>query len=64
LYGVAHLGAIRAFAASLMVFASGLGPAALGMLIDGGIHIDAVAIGCAIYCVAASAFAALARHSQ
>ena len=64
LYGVAHLGAIRAFAASIMVFASGLGPAALGMLIDGGIHIDAVAIGFAIYCVAASAFAALARHGQ
>ena len=63
LYGVAHLGAIRAFAASTMVFSSGLGPAALGILIDAGVRVESVALACAAYCVAASALAATARRT-
>lgn len=61
LYGVTHLGAIRAFAQAATVFSTGLAPAALGVLIDGGLAVETIALGCAAYCVAASAVAWLAR---
>ena len=57
LYGVSHLGAIRAFGQSAMVFSSGVAPVVLGVLIDGGIGIESIAAGCAAYCVAASVVA-------
>ena len=57
LYGVTHLGAIRAFGQSIMVFSTGLAPAALGLLIDAGSSLEAIATGCAVYCVAASGLA-------
>ena len=41
-----------------MVFSTGLAPAVLGLLIDAGIGIEAIALGCALYCVGASALAA------
>jgi MFS family permease len=53
-YGVGHLGAIRALATSLSVVASALAPASLGWLIDGGISIEAIALGAAIYLAAAT----------
>jgi hypothetical protein len=40
-----------------MVFSTGLAPAALGLLIDGGVGIEAIAAGCAVYCLAASLLA-------
>ena len=54
LYGTAHLGAIRAFGQSAMVFSSGLAPVAMGVLIDLDISMGAIAAGSAIYCVGAS----------
>jgi len=52
-YGIGHLGAIRAAGASLMVLASALAPASLGWLIDGGVSVEALALGAAVYLVAA-----------
>lgn len=60
LYGVTHLGAIRAFGAAAMVFSSGLAPVAMGFMIDWGWSVDAIALGCALYCVAAAAISATA----
>jgi MFS family permease len=57
LYGVAHLGAIRAFAQAAMVFSTGLAPAFMGVLIDAGVGANAIAVGCAVYCLGASALA-------
>jgi len=37
MYGTRHLGAIRALATSVMVFATALGPGVTGYLIDGGV---------------------------
>ena len=42
-YGVAHLGAIRALASALMVFSTALSPAALGWMIDHGVSMEAIA---------------------
>ena len=61
LYGLAHLGAIRAFAQAAMVFSTGLAPAFMGLLIDAGVGADALAAGCALYCLGASVLAAAAR---
>ncbi len=40
LYGVAHLGAIRALAVALMVLSTALAPGVMGWLIDGGVALD------------------------
>lgn len=60
LYGVAHLGAIRAFGTSTMVFSSGLAPAVMGFMIDWPITIDSIALGCILYCCIAAAIATFA----
>jgi len=60
LYGVTHLGAIRAFGTSAMVFSTGLAPAALGLLIDQGLGMEAIALACALYCLLAEGLACLA----
>jgi MFS family permease len=60
LYGVAHLGAIRALAVSLMVLSTALAPGAMGGLIDAGVSLDVQFRAMALYvllCVAV--FAAL-----
>jgi MFS family permease len=64
LYGTAHLGAIKSFVGAALVFATGLAPAAMGVLFDRGYSVESVAAACALYCVAASALAALARAPQ
>ncbi len=51
LYGSAHLGAIRALAVSLMVVSTALSPAALGVLIDAGISLEAQFQALAVYIV-------------
>ena len=56
-YGVTHLGAIRALASALMVFASALSPTVFGWLIDGGVSIEAIAFGSAIYALGGSLMA-------
>lgn len=64
LYGVAHLGAIRAFAQSAMVFSTGLAPGLMGLLIDHGIAMETIAIGSALYCLAASTLAFTAGQAE
>lgn len=49
LYGVRHLGAIRALVTASSVVASALSPVLLGVLLDGGVTIEAIALGCAGY---------------
>ena len=49
LYGVLHLGSIRAMVAGIQVISSALGPAVFGWLIDGGISIEVVSIFCGAY---------------
>ena len=63
LYGVAHLGAIRAFAQAAMVFSTGLAPAVMGILIDAGVGANAIAMGCAVFCLGASALATRAGRA-
>ncbi|MDX1431916.1 MAG: MFS transporter, partial [Gammaproteobacteria bacterium] len=53
-YGVTHLGAIRSLAAAMSVFASALGPVAMGALMDSGVTIERVYLLFAAYCVLAS----------
>lgn len=50
-YGTAHLGAIKAMAAAIMVFGSAIGPGITGVLIDVGIGIETQYIGVAAYFV-------------
>jgi sugar phosphate permease len=64
LYGITHLGAIRAIAHSAMVFSSGLAPAVMGILIDGGYSMEAIALASAVFCLAASAFSTLAVRTE
>lgn len=52
-YGTRHLGAIRSVAVSLMVFATALGPAATGALIDLGVAYDTQLRGMAALTAAA-----------
>ena len=49
IYGVRHLGAIRALSTSLMVFSTALGTAVFGSLIDLGYSIENIATFCSIY---------------
>lgn len=55
IYGVTHLGAIRALTAAAMVLSTALSPPVLGWLIDAGISIDAILVGCAAWTLAAAA---------
>ncbi len=52
IYGVRHLGAIRALVSACSVVSSALSPALMGWALDAGIAIEAIAIACAIYVVA------------
>lgn len=54
IYGVTHLGAIKAMGTSLMVLASALSPPAMGWAIDAGVTMEAIAVVCAVYCCAAA----------
>src|SRR3546814_14382383 len=49
LYGVRHLGAVRALVTACSVVARALSPVLLGVLLDLGVTIEALAIGCAAY---------------
>jgi hypothetical protein len=64
LYGVAHLGAIRAFGTSAMVFSSGVAPVVMGFMIDWALSVEAIAAGCAACCIAAAAISTLARQPR
>ena len=53
-YGTRHLGAIRSVATALMVFATALGPAGTGWLIDAGVDYDVQLRGMAAFTVVVS----------
>lgn len=57
LYGVAHLGAIKALAWALMVFASALSPPMMGIAIDHGIRMDTIALISAAFLLCATILA-------
>ncbi len=44
LYGIAHLGAIRALAQSAMIFSTALAPVSVGLLLDWGWPMEAIAL--------------------
>lgn len=54
LYGTRHIGAIRSFVATLSVFASALGPPALGLALDFDVSIAAMTMTGVMYFVVAS----------
>lgn len=56
-YGVRHLGAIKAVATALMIFASALSPALYGVLFDGGVSVTTIGILNIGFVLAASASA-------
>ncbi|MET1415058.1 MFS transporter [Roseibium sp. HPY-6] len=61
-YGTMHMGAIRAVAFSIMVFASAAGPGLVGWLIDIGVAFDSQIVGMGLYClVFSSVLAAMSR---
>ena len=49
IYGVKHIGSIKALTSGLMVFATAAGTAIFGTLIDAGYTINSIAIFSAIY---------------
>lgn len=53
-YGVLHLGAIRAMAQSVMVFGTAASPVLMGTLIDRGVSLDAMAWGAVGWVVVAT----------
>ncbi|TVQ50668.1 MAG: MFS transporter [Phycisphaerales bacterium] len=64
LYGVEHLGSIRALTTSFMVVSTSLSPFLLGALIDINVSMSAIALGFAGYCVLASVSAGIAVRLQ
>ena len=64
MYGVKHLGAIRALTTSLMVFATALSPVLLGWCFDAQVTVGAVLVGCAVYILVASALCLLLQTSM
>jgi MFS family permease len=60
LYGALHLGAIRSMIASVNVIGSALSPVTMGWLIDAGIDMRTISIGCLFYALFAIAMIVLA----
>lgn len=52
IYGVRHLGAIRALVTACSVVSSALSPALMGWALDAAISIEAIALACAAYLIA------------
>lgn len=66
IYGVRHIGAIRALTTGLAVLATALAPVTMGWLIDAGVSMEAVALGSVAATAGCIALAlrGLARHAQ
>jgi len=62
LYGVLHLGAIRAMVMSLSVVASALSPVSMGWLIDRQVAMPDIALGCLGYALIASGLIVVASR--
>ncbi|MCZ6847091.1 MAG: MFS transporter [Alphaproteobacteria bacterium] len=58
LYGVVHLGAIRAMMAALLVLSSAMSPAVFGLLLDAGVSIETISLFCLVYVAASGGIAA------
>ena len=59
IYGIAHLGAIKALGTTFMVLSTALSPPIMGMAIDGGVTIEVISAACAIYMVLSTTFIVL-----
>jgi hypothetical protein len=54
IYGVKHIGSIKALTTAMMVFSTAFGTAIFGMIIDFGYSIEVIAIISSIYIVLAN----------
>ncbi|HSH41780.1 MAG TPA: MFS transporter [Arenicellales bacterium] len=61
-YGVTHIGAIRSLHHALMVFSTALSPAAMGLLMDGGVTLESIALLCVAWVLAGSVLMAIAAR--
>jgi hypothetical protein len=64
LYGVVHLGSIRALVASLSVLASAASPALTGWMLDRGHGIESLILVCLAWVLAAVPLAAIGRSIE
>lgn len=64
MYGVRHIGSIRALSTALMVFSTSLSPFLMGALIDRGVTISTMALGFVGLIVVASLLVAVAVRRQ
>ncbi len=62
--GTRHIGAIRSMAATISVFASALGPPAMGWMMDADIRLESMAIGTVIYLTVATGLIWIACRAQ
>jgi len=60
LYGVAHLGAIRAVVQAAMVLSTAVSPVAVGLLLDAGVTVAAIALGLCGYIAVSTGLAVVA----
>jgi predicted MFS family arabinose efflux permease len=63
LYGPKHLGAIKSLTNAVMVFASALGPALVGSLLEWGLSFTLILLLLAAYCLLATALLVYALHT-
>jgi MFS family permease len=63
-YGVRHLGAIRAAVTSILVFATAASPILMGWLIDGGVPMNTIILACAGYAVVGGVLAWASMHMR
>jgi MFS family permease len=61
-YGVTHIGAIRSLHHALMVFSTALSPAIMGVLMDGGMSLETIAVLCVVWVLVGSASMAFASR--
>ena len=59
IYGITHLGAIKALGAALMVLSSALSPPIMGLAIDAGVSMENIAVACIAFIVFAAALVSL-----
>ena len=52
LYGVMHLGSIRAAVVAMVALTSAISPAVFGLLFDQAVSIETLSLGCIIYIIA------------
>ena len=64
MYGVRHLGAIRAMVTAVLVFGTAGSPVTMGWLIDAGVSMDTIAWLCCAYAAAGTTLAWLATRKH